>query len=238
VFDAGSLDPLTVRARFAGDVRASIPADAFHGPALEADRIFGVAPPRTDRETLACASGAFDRDRGGFPSSATPVLGATATRGEESFAVAVARARGGGYLIGSCRTRHPEWGTDGADTADGFVVPAPGGGPENLFAVVPVQPGQPAADLSAATATKLLAIAPAGATQVRFGDVTAPVEDRMAIVEWPDRTPIGEVDATALDASGRTLGTARVAPGAHEVEAAAFYDPVPVEPPRYVTPTN
>jgi hypothetical protein len=242
--DADELTAGHVRARFSDGLRRAIvdaTNDATAPPPLG---MAGVAPAGTDAGTLDCAATSFDRLRGGgprgstsldrvpgggggFPRGSTPVLGRVRRQGDVWIGVAVARAPGGAYLVGTCRTRHPEWPVDGAETAGGYVVPAPAGGPDHLLTVMPVQPGGPAPDPDAETATKLVAIAPRGATEVTFGHVTAPVQDRLAVIDLPDRTPIHGITVTARDAAGRTLGTAQVPRTDQEAEAAAFYDTRP-----------
>jgi hypothetical protein len=209
--DAARIEGVTVRAEFADGKRRPLDEGGVYGQAPPMPGLQEVSPEGTDSEVLNCASMAFDPLRGGFPAGSTPILGGAPKQGREWFGIAVARAPGGGYLIGTCRTRSEEWSnSSGAETSQGFVAPAPAGGPDRFLTVVPVQDGGiPASgDESAGTASKLIAVAPVGATEVEFAGVTAPVHDRVAVVLLPQGTVVDGLKITARDAAGTVLGTA------------------------------
>jgi hypothetical protein len=151
------------------------------------------------------------------------VLARAPREGGESFGIAVARAPGGGYLAGTCRTSQPELMKLNIRSADprGYVVPAPAGGPDRLLAGVLLEPGYEADGVR--TPAKVLVVTPRDATEVRYGGTTVPVHDRLAIVTLPDRATAEVFEATVHDAGGTSLGTARIAPSEQDVEQVSFY---------------
>jgi len=230
LFTATELPAVTVRVRAADGLRRSAGGgrrgyvDAGLSPGL-----VDVAPPGTDRAMLTCAASAFAPFAGGFPRGATPVLGGAAKVGFEHYGIAVARAAGGGYLVGSCPTLRPEGGTRFADAPQGFVVPAPAGGPDDLFALLQsswndarigdeVAKGQ---IIPGPTRTAAVVVAPVGATEVEVAGTTVPVHDRLAVVR---DVPEEGVTAIARDATGRELGRTGYATSERNVELESFYD--------------
>jgi hypothetical protein len=175
-----------------------------------------VAPAGTDRDVLTCAAMAFAPERGGFPRGSTPVLGAAPEEDRKWYGIAVARAPGGGYLVGSCPTLHPEWSnSSGAENAQGYVVPAPEGGPAALFAMVATTTGQ---------AVSVVVVAPEDAAEVEVAGQTVPVRDRVAVVLLPAGTPEAGLTATARTSDGRTLGTTRPAATERDIDQETFFD--------------
>jgi hypothetical protein len=180
-----------------------------------------VSPAGSDPEVLACATMAFASEQGGMPEGSTPILGGTPTVGAQWYGIAVARAPGGGYLVGSCPTLHPEWSnSNGSEGAAGFVVPAPAGGPDELFVLVPTHQSEAVSASTTLQHPVAVVVAPVGATEVEVAGKTVPVRDRLAVV-----TGIPEAGPTAIarDASGRELGRTGPAREEREVEQRSLY---------------
>jgi hypothetical protein len=167
---------------------------------------------------LTCATAAFAPSRGGFPSGADPVLGATPRLGPEWVGLAVARAPAGGYLVGLCRTSQPDrTSSSDANQAEGFVVPAPAGDARDLLVLVPCKRSPGLVDVAA-----VCVVAPEGATQVEVGGVRAEVHDRVAVVEFPQPVPVDGLRATARRADGDVIGPVRRADGEEAVTNVAL----------------
>jgi hypothetical protein len=188
-----------------------------------------VAPAGTDLDVLTCAAMGFAPYAGGIPRDATPVLGGVQKVDLEYYGVAVARAKGGGYLVGSCPTLRPESATTvGGENPQGFVVPAPQGGPDDLFALLPSTWTEARADEAAPGGVSLgqqhpavVVVAPVGASEVEVAGKTVPVRDRLAVVR---DVPEEGVTAVARDAGGRELGRTGLARTLREVASASFFD--------------
>jgi hypothetical protein len=239
--DAAEMGAPELRALLADGRHASIGVASYNQPVNATLDLSGVAPPGSDPGVLACAQDRFVVGDG-WPRGSAPVLGGSPRLGDEWYGFAVARAPGGGYLAGTCRTRHLEpltlcrpWppvtpgGSNGSCSprrpdADikAFVLPAPAGGAGRLFAALPMSPaGPPGPDRMEA----VLVIAPEGATQVRTPTATAPVRDGLAILTLGQQGQyFGDVQVTAYDAAGRSLGTTRQALSLANATSASFYD--------------
>jgi hypothetical protein len=235
---ADEIDSRTVRARTVADgLRREVGGGGAYGQAPLPAGMSDVAPAGTDPEVLTCAAMAFAPERGGFPRGSTPILGGSPQVGDAWYGIAVAKAHGGGYLVGSCPTLHPEYSNSmGAQNANGYVVPAPEGGPDNLFTIVGtttveakrvvrgddrnVLLGQ-----SEGAGLSAVVVAPKGTAEVEVAGLTVPVRDRLAVVKLPKDTPAEGLTATARAADGSILGTTTgLAKEEGDVNQESFYD--------------
>jgi hypothetical protein len=201
---ATEIDGMTLRARASGgDVTRPEGGRVRDEDAPLVD-VASVSPAASDKDVLICATMAFTPEVGGMPAGSTPILGGTPVVGNQWFGIAVARAPGGGYLVGSCPTRLPDaTHTMASDRARGFVVPAPEGGPAELFVLVPSHTSVQAGTTSTISPAAVV-IAPEGATEVEVAGKTAAVHDRLAVVTGLSQDE--GLTAIARDASGRELG--------------------------------
>ena len=103
------------------------------------------------------------------------------------------------------------------------MLPAPAGGYDDLFAVLP---GRLTPDEIAVA----YVIAPVGATEVEVAGATAPVRDRLAVVTLPPGTIDAGLRATARDAGGTVLATTGLARYESLSELGAFFDVRPFAP--------
>jgi hypothetical protein len=213
------MDVVGVRARAADGSLARIGGRRSYQEGEPRVDMAGVTPAGIPRNVVACAQLAFASEAGGFPAGSTPILAGAPKVGAEWYGIAVARAPGGGYLVGSCPTLNPQWSTSRAsESPEGFVVPAPAGGPEALFVLVPT-------NVSVVTGNSIrqdpaaVVIAPVGATEIEVAGTKAPVRDRLAIVTG---VPADGATAIARDANGRELGRTGAARDAMAVAREAF----------------
>jgi hypothetical protein len=224
---AEEIGSMRVRARTVADgLRREVGGGGAYGQAPVPPGMADVAPAGTDPEVLTCAAMAFAPERGGFPPGSTPILGGSPNVGGQWFGIAVAKAPGGGYLVGSCRTRHPEYSnSSGAAGANGFVVPAPDGGADRLFTIVATRIGRLRGSETEAAVLSAVVVAPKGTTEVEVAGLTIPVRDRLAVVTFPKDTPAEGLTATARGADGGILGTTTgLARQESDVEGESFYD--------------
>jgi hypothetical protein len=182
--------------------------------------LLAVSPPGADPEVLTCASTAFSAWPGGAPPGSEAVLGATPRLGDQWIGLAVARAPAGGYLVGLCRTTRPgDAERSSAQQSEGFVVPAPAGGADDLLVLVPCERSPGLVDVAA-----VCVIAPKGVAEVEVGGVRAPVRDRVAVVRFPAPTPVDGLRATARGTDGDVLGPVKRADGEEAVSQSALRD--------------
>ena len=190
-----------------GSVRSAVPTpdhrDTFP---LAMD---GVTAPGADRAVVACAASAFGSDAPRtFPAGSTAVLAdARQVRGEW-HAVAVARAPGGAYLVGTCRRPDSSGDSRSAQELGSFVLPAPAGGPGQLLALLPTKTitDRQAGDQFDKTVVAVLA--PEDAATVEVAGVTAQVSNRLAFVTLPPGIWVDTLRAVARRADGSVIGTA------------------------------
>jgi hypothetical protein len=210
----------------ADGLRREVSGSGAYGQAPLPAGMSDVAPAGTDPEVLTCAAMAFAPERGGFPRGSTPILGGSPNVGKEWFGVAVAKAPGGGYLVGSCPTLHPEHSNSmGAENADGYVVPAPEGGADKLFTIVATKTDRLRGSESEDAVVSAVVVAPKGTAEIEVAGLTVPVRDRLAVVTFPKDTPAEGLTATARGADGSTLGTTTgLAKQESDVSQESFFD--------------
>ena len=220
---AEEIDGVEVRARTADGLRRPLGGGRTYAQAPLPPGMAEVAPEGTDGDVLTCAAMAFAPERGGFPKGSTPVLGAPPVQEGTWYGIAVARAPGGGYLIGSCLAPYPEWSSSsGTENAQGYVVPAPEGGPASLFAMIAAKAGPPRG--TETEDVPVVVVAPEAAAEVEVAGQTVPVRDRVAVLLLPAGTPEAGLTATARTSDGRTLGATGLAPTEREIDQEAFFD--------------
>jgi hypothetical protein len=154
-----------------------------------------VAPPDADRDLLRCAAGGWSEDA---PGGAVPLLAGTTRAAGSGWAVGVLRAREGGYLLGACRDHGFVPGTR-------YVAPAPAGGPDRLTALLAMD------RMGDGRGQVFTVIAPADATTVELGGRSAPVRQRIAVIDLGERRPLDGLQVTARRADGGVAGTAGAA---------------------------
>jgi hypothetical protein len=124
----------------------------------------------------------------------------------------------------------------GAQNANGYVVPAPEGGPDNLFTIVGTKTVEAKRVVGGDDRNVLLGqsegaglsavvVAPKGTAEVEVAGLTVPVRDRLAVVKLPKDTPAEGLTATARAADGSILGTTTgLAKEEGDVNQESFYD--------------
>jgi hypothetical protein len=130
----------------------------------------------------------------------------------EWHAVAVARAPGGAYLVGTCRRPDSSGDSRSAQELGSFVLPAPAGGPAALFALTTTELASTRiGERPTRAVVTVVVVAPQGATEVEVAGVTAAVRHRVAYLTLPAGTPEQGLRATARGADGTVLGTTPLA---------------------------
>jgi hypothetical protein len=218
---AEELDGMTYRARKVDGTLTQLGGSGgiSHQGAPRVD-IAAVSPAGSDPQVLTCATMAFTPEVGGMPEGSTPILGGAPKIGDQWYGIAVARAPGGGYVVGTCPSTDPEESSSaGSLGGRGFVVPAPAGGPAELFVLAPTSTTVKQGDTTTFEPAAVV-VAPEGATEVEVAGKSVPVRDRLAVVTG---VPQNGLTAIARDANGRELGRTGAAPDTHEVAQVSLY---------------
>jgi hypothetical protein len=206
------LDGLAMRAKRSRGSPIPVAINATPRPTPPAG-LADVTPPGAHQGVLSCAATNFDGRRG-FPPGSTALLAGTRRFGFDWFGVVVARAPGGGYIVAACRTLNSPYGDSGEVIPDGsYAVPVPVDGPAGVFTLW--ENGTASTAPGGDTVTVAVVVAPEGATEVEVAGRTAAVRDRLAVVGFPPGVHGAVFPATARNAAGEVLGTAKVNYGIH-----------------------